>query len=157
MRIDGNKAGTLRGYLVSEIRRAPQHRIPFSSFMEASLYHPDFGYYYKGAVKIGGKDGHFSTHPVSFYPYYSYALADHLSKVFQCLGAPTKFNIIEMGAGNGLMAKGILDYLQRYHPNIYGRTSYQIVEISPELKVLQERNCFQHKIMHMNSIATNFR
>lgn len=41
--------------------------------------------------------------------------------------------IYEMGGGNGTLSRNILDYLRDEYPEVYERTSYRIIEISPAL------------------------
>jgi hypothetical protein len=40
------------------------------------------------------------------------------------------FSIIEVGAGNGSAAKGILDHLKEFHPDLYAVTKYTIIDVS---------------------------
>lgn len=47
--------------------------------------------------------------------------------------------IYEMGAGNGTLAKNVLDYLRDEYPEAYERTRYRIIEISPNLAELQRK------------------
>ncbi|MBW0487796.1 hypothetical protein O181_027511 [Austropuccinia psidii MF-1] len=41
--------------------------------------------------------------------------------------------IVEIGAGNGTLCQGILDYIHEYSKELYERTSYQIIELSTRL------------------------
>lgn len=52
--------------------------------------------------------------------------------------------IYELGAGNGTLMKGILDYLSSSEPEIYARTEYKIIEISPRLAELQKARAGEH-------------
>lgn len=45
--------------------------------------------------------------------------------------------IYEMGAGNGTLARDILDCLQTDYPEVYDRCHYRIIEISQNLAQLQ--------------------
>ena len=45
--------------------------------------------------------------------------------------------IYEMGAGNGTLMTNILDYIRDADPDVYERTRYKIIEISPQLANLQ--------------------
>ncbi|GAA6022723.1 hypothetical protein JCM10207_008078 [Rhodosporidiobolus poonsookiae] len=47
--------------------------------------------------------------------------------------------IYEIGAGNGTLMGDILDYLAAHEPEVYARTKYRIIEISPRLKGMQEQ------------------
>jgi len=53
-------------------------------------------------------------------------------------GQPTPFYLVEMGAGQGLLALHILKYIQVQYPNLYKALKYLIVEKSPGLKQEQQ-------------------
>jgi Putative S-adenosyl-L-methionine-dependent methyltransferase len=48
--------------------------------------------------------------------------------------------IYEMGAGNGTLMRNILDYIRDTDPEVYQRTKFRVIEISPALADLQLRN-----------------
>src|SRR3989339_4719 len=149
--------GTLIDQITQEIRRSPDRRISFARFMQRSLYHPHYGYYSSGKVNITHitSGGHFITHPEDFYPRYSYGLAENLLWMWQTMGRPAKFDVVEMGAGNGRMAKAFLDYSRIYTPEFYKAVDYQIVEISPFLRLKQTQICSDHNVKHINGSAIN--
>jgi SAM-dependent MidA family methyltransferase len=47
--------------------------------------------------------------------------------------------IFELGGGNGTLASNILDFLKCHYPEVYDRTQYHIVEISPQLAERQRQ------------------
>lgn len=47
--------------------------------------------------------------------------------------------IYELGAGNGTLALNILDFLRAHYPEVYDRTRYNIIEISPRLAERQRK------------------
>jgi SAM-dependent MidA family methyltransferase len=49
------------------------------------------------------------------------------------------FIVYEIGAGNGTLARNILDVLLEEHPEVYERTQYHIIEISSSLAELQKK------------------
>ena len=49
-----------------------------------------------------------------------------------------------MGGGNGTLCLNILDYLRHEYPEIYERTTYKIIEISPSLANIQQARLKQH-------------
>ena len=98
--------------------------IPFDRFMEAALYHPDFGYYTK-MIRTVGRTGDFSTWP---------ELHSSLARaVAKWLGSNQSKHIIEAGAGTGHLAAGVLKHLGFFHGS-----QLHIVEISPLLRAAQE-------------------
>jgi SAM-dependent MidA family methyltransferase len=53
------------------------------------------------------------------------------------------FIIYEIGAGNGSLARDILDCIQEDYPDVYDRTRYNIIEISGNLAQLQKQKLSQ--------------
>ena len=80
--------------------------IPFRRFMEMALYHPDHGYYASGKANVG-KGGDFFT-SVSVGAIYGRILASICREVWERLGRPVEFTIVEQGANHGAMAADIL-------------------------------------------------
>lgn len=81
--------------------------ISFERFMELALYHPEHGYYRKSG-RIGPQ-GDFLTSP-SIHPMFGWAVAGWCHHVWRELGSPGEFTIFEPGAGEGALAKAILDW-----------------------------------------------
>lgn len=104
--------------------------ISFSRYMDLSLYTPGLGYYAGGAVKLG-KDGDFTTAP-EISALFGATLARFASDLFG--GAP--LNILEFGAGTGKLAGDLLSAAADSGAKI---ASYQIVEVSSELRARQQR------------------
>ncbi|KAI5798988.1 S-adenosyl-L-methionine-dependent methyltransferase [Geopyxis carbonaria] len=73
-----------------------------------------------------------------FKPYYGEAIARYLVTNYKLSLYPYKDLIIyEMGAGNGTMMANVLDYIRETDPDVYARTKYKVIEISPHLASLQ--------------------
>jgi SAM-dependent MidA family methyltransferase len=106
--------------------------IPFDRYMELVLYAPGLGYYVSGAHKFG-QGGDFVTAP-EISPLFGYTLGRQCAQLFKQL----PLQILELGAGTGTMAIQVLQELQRQYPQ--QSLSYQILELSPELKQRQHDN-----------------
>lgn len=76
-------------------------------FMELALYHPDYGYYASGRARIG-KEGDFFT-SVSVGTIYGRILASICREVWEMLGSPTEFTIVEQGSNDGTLAADLLE------------------------------------------------
>ncbi|KAJ3075947.1 hypothetical protein HDU99_001444 [Rhizoclosmatium hyalinum] len=75
-----------------------------------------------------------------FKPHYGNALANYIIKQHNTSETPAKpLKIYEIGAGNGTLARNILDFIQSRHPDLYARTEYTIIEISSKLAEGQTR------------------
>jgi SAM-dependent MidA family methyltransferase len=104
--------------------------ISFSRYMDLSLYTPGLGYYAGGAVKLG-KDGDFTTAP-EISSLFGATLARFAADLFG--GAP--LNLLEFGAGTGKLASDLLNAATDSGTKV---ASYQIVEVSSELRARQQR------------------
>ncbi|MCP4407134.1 MAG: SAM-dependent methyltransferase [Gammaproteobacteria bacterium] len=103
--------------------------IGFDRYMELALYRPGLGYYSAGAGKFG-KFGDFVTAP-EVSALFSQCLARQCISI---LNAIPQGNILELGAGTGVMAAQILETLadQGLLP-----PRYYILELSAELRQRQ--------------------
>tara|TARA_B100001540_G_scaffold161917_1_gene143274 strand:+ start:1484 stop:2662 length:1179 start_codon:yes stop_codon:yes gene_type:complete len=105
--------------------------IGFDQYMNSVLYQPDLGYYSSNIQKFGFT-GDFITAPIVS-PLFSKCLAYQCSQV---LNEIKDSAILEIGAGNGVMAKDLLLELQERDslPN-----KYYIFEVSLSLEKAQKK------------------
>ncbi len=87
-----------------------QGSITFAEFMQTALYHPVDGYY--TSEKPFGAAGDYYTSP-AVHPAFGALLAVQLYGMWQYMGKPSEFTIVEMGAGTGMLADDILAYAAR--------------------------------------------
>jgi SAM-dependent MidA family methyltransferase len=125
---------SLAQYLRNRISQ--QGAITFAEFMETVLYHPS-GYYSQRA-KIMGQQGDFFT-SVHLGNAFGAMLAVQLVEIWQRLGSPPLFDLVEMGAGQGWLARDILIHLRDYYASCYTCVEYTIIEKSPDL-IEQQKN-----------------
>lgn len=95
--------------IANRISEAPQQRITFAEFMELALYDPEQGYYATNQVQIGVA-GDFFTSP-HLCPDFGELLAEQFLDMWRVMGQPEPFTLVEMGAGQGLVAADVLKYL----------------------------------------------
>lgn len=126
----------LKSLIAEKIAAAPQQRITFAEYMDLVLYHPEQGYYATGAVNIGS-EGDFFTSP-HLANDFGELLAEQFAEMWGILGHPSPFNIVEMGAGQGLLAADVLGYLQRRHPDCFEALEYIILEKAAGLIAQQQ-------------------
>jgi SAM-dependent MidA family methyltransferase len=107
----------------------------FRRFMELALYHPVHGYYSSGRARIG-RQGDFFTN-VSVGPLFGRLLARQVAEMWERLGSPAAFSIIEQGAYDGQLALDVLGGLREFAPRCFAAAAYQIIEPSPVLEALQ--------------------
>jgi SAM-dependent MidA family methyltransferase len=79
--------------------------------MELALYHPEQGYYAgggSGREPVGWAGDFFTSGDAS--PLWGWAIARQLHQMWQALGRPPRFDVIEPGAGRGLLAAAVWRY-----------------------------------------------
>jgi SAM-dependent MidA family methyltransferase len=121
--------------LLSRIRECGP--ITVAEFMELALYHPEHGYY-ATAPQRSGKHGDFFT-SVDVGPLFGELIAVQLAEMWLLLeteGAE-HFDLVEAGAGNGRLARDILDAAARDHPEFYDRVRLTLVERSAAARAAQ--------------------
>ncbi|MGB5973787.1 MAG: class I SAM-dependent methyltransferase [Nodosilinea sp.] len=121
--------------LRDRIRQSPGDRISFADFMELALYHPQGGYYTTKEAVLGF-EGDFVTSAHLGHDF-GELLAAQFAEMWAHLGRPAPFPLIEMGAGQGLVAADILGTLQNRFADCFAALSYQIVERSDRLQATQ--------------------
>ncbi|NDJ17311.1 class I SAM-dependent methyltransferase [Myxacorys almedinensis A] len=105
--------------------------------MDWVLYHHQYGYYTQWRQKIGAK-GDFFTSP-HLASDFGELVGKQLAQMWQLLEKPVPFTVVEMGAGQGLLADDVLTYLQHHTPECYASLQYQIVE-KAEAHVAEQRS-----------------
>jgi len=117
-------APPLISIIIKEIQQSGA--IPFRRFMEAALYHPEQGYYASGRARVG-KEGDFFT-SVSVGGIYGRLLASVCREVWERLGRPSPFTIVEQGANDGSMASDILGEIAKSSDDFSRSAHFLIVE-----------------------------
>lgn len=105
--------------------------------MTLALYQPQFGYYSTRDSIIGPR-GDFITSPHMGHDF-GHMLAEQFADMWQALGQPNPFTLVEMGAGQGLVAADVFEHLQKHHPSCFDCLNYIVVEKSTALKAEQKK------------------
>jgi SAM-dependent MidA family methyltransferase len=100
----------LLNLIASRIAKSCDQRVTFADYMNWALYEPDFGYYTAQRQKIG-VGGDFVTSP-HLGADFGELLAEQLIDLWISLERPSPFHVVEMGAGQGLIAADVLHYLR---------------------------------------------
>ena len=103
--------------------------LAFDRYMDLVLYAPGLGYYAAGSQKFG-EHGDFITAP-EVSPLFAQCLAQ---QVAQILGELPGGNVLEFGAGSGLLAADLLLELESIG---ILPSRYKILEVSPDLRQRQ--------------------
>ena len=126
-----------------------KYKLPLDKFISLSLYDKNYGYYMK--KKQFGRQGDFITAP-NISRLFSEMIAIWIISFWQSLGSPKKFNLIELGAGNGEMMKIIIESFQRF-PSFFKTCNFIIHEKSDSLKDVQKKKLIKTKIKWISKIS----
>tara|TARA_Y100001970_G_scaffold193919_1_gene235746 strand:- start:758 stop:1804 length:1047 start_codon:yes stop_codon:yes gene_type:complete len=112
------------------------NNLPLDQFINFALYDKNSGYYMK--KNPFGKNGDFITAP-NITRLFSEIIAIWTVTFWKSLGSPKKFNLVELGAGNGEMMKVIDETLKNF-PECYNACNFLIYEKSNILIKEQKKN-----------------
>ncbi len=123
--------------------------ISFSDYMETALYEPGLGYYSAGLQKFG-PGGDFVTAP-QLGDLFALCLANQIEQIAAeiCRKDPGRYEIIEAGAGSGVLAADLLKALQEKHPP----ERYRILERSAHLRQVQRETLARNVPQWMDRIS----
>jgi len=124
-------------WLKEKIRRSPGQKISFAQYMEWVLYHLEFGYYSAYQTEIGKSGDYFTS--ASLGADFGQLLARQWVQMWQILGCPAPFSLVEMGAGTGQVAADMLAELGATDPDFFSVLDYRILEKSPGLRAVQQQ------------------
>ena len=114
--------------------------IPFSEYMRLALY-GECGFYTKGG-RAGRRGGDFITSP-EVGPLFGTVIARTLDAWWKELGSPSRFDVIECGAGPGTLARSIL----AAQPECATAMHYVAVEISASQRALHPQGVESRETM----------
>jgi SAM-dependent MidA family methyltransferase len=133
---------SLLSLILERIRNAGP--LTVAQFVDEALYHEELGYYARAGQR-SGRDGDFVT-SVDIGPMFGELLAVQFAEMRQILSgqegpAPrdstSGFDLVEAAAGNGRLARDILDHVERNHPGFYRTVRLHLVERSLRARVEQ--------------------
>jgi SAM-dependent MidA family methyltransferase len=132
----------LLSLILERIRRSGP--VTVAEFIDQALYHEQLGYYARAGQR-SGRDGDFIT-SVDVGPVFGELLAVQFAEMSSILSnlpanagaAPADgFDLVEAAAGNGRLARDILDHAAARSPEFYLATRLHLVERSPQARAEQ--------------------
>lgn len=141
----------LIGFIRDQIRR--DGAVTFAWFMEQALYHPQHGYYSSGRCAIGRRGDYFTN--VSVGPLFGRLLAAQFAEMWEMLGRPADFTIVEQGAHHGDFAADVLGAAREKAPEFFSSVRYCVVEPFPVLRERQTETLadFREKMTWKKSLS----
>lgn len=130
------------------INKLKKNKIPLDEYIDLCLYRFKESYYEKKF--IFGPRGDFITSPY-ISSIFGEIIAIYILNYF-LEKKITKFSILEIGAGEGLMSKDIIHTLLKFK-NI--KFNYSILEKSKNLKKVQKKKLEKYKINWLNSLKNS--
>ena len=127
-------------------------KISLDKFINFCLYDKKVGYYM--TKNPFGKMGDFTTAP-NISRLFSEMIAIWTVSFWKSLGSPKKFNLIELGGGNGEMMKVMIESFQKF-PSFFKSCNIFIIEKSPKLIKIQKKN-INFKNIKWKKKITNFK
>jgi SAM-dependent MidA family methyltransferase len=106
--------------------------ITFAEFMDVALYWPDGGYYTSPENRWGGRGDYVTNLDIS--PVFARVIARQIHQMWQSLGSPEVFDVVEVGAGRGWLTMGILDTLEELYPDFFRTIRAGVIERNPYLR-----------------------
>ena len=134
---------TLREVIRERIRTSGP--LPFAAYAELALYHPGLGYYAR-AERRSGRAGDFFT-SVDLGPLFGALLASQLAEMWRLLRAASpaaRFDLVEAAAGDGRLARDVLDAAAAEDPAFYDAVDLHLVERSPAARGAQAASLGPH-------------
>jgi SAM-dependent MidA family methyltransferase len=138
--------------IISKTIKDNNNPIGFDIFMNLALYHHQFGYY-RSHKTIFGHKGDFITAPETS-DLFGFCLAR------QCKQVLNQGNILEFGAGSGILAAQILFELGKQNSL---PEKYSIIELSAQLKKIQQETLkrtlpeIYDRVEWLTELPTNFK
>jgi NADH dehydrogenase [ubiquinone] 1 alpha subcomplex assembly factor 7 len=117
-------------------------KISIDKFISNALYNKKYGYYSKRIPF--GENGDFVTSP-GITSLFSELIALWVISLWEHMGKPKIFNVVELGPGNGQMCKTLLRVFKKF-PFFFDSVNIFLYERSVVLKNLQKKNLKNQKV-----------
>ena len=121
--------------------------LPVDQFFGNVLYDKKFGYY--NCKQPLGSKGDYITSP-SISNLFSEIIAIWIVSTWEKFGKPKKFNIVELGPGEGKLTKTLLNVFKKF-PEFNKAKKVYLYEISSTLKRVQKKNIQNKNIKWINN------
>jgi SAM-dependent MidA family methyltransferase len=99
--------------------------------MKAALYDPVHGYYQRSDRERWGRAGDYRTSPERS-TLFAATFARYFAGLYEELGRPREWTIVECGSGRGDFAFGVLETLAQQFPSLFKATRYVVYDVSAD-------------------------
>jgi SAM-dependent MidA family methyltransferase len=126
-------------------RIAGEGPMTFRDWMEAALYDEQDGYYQRKDHSPWGRKGDYRTSPERSV-LFAATFARYFSSLHRKLGGPKEWTIVEVGAGNGAFAQGVMRTLQDRYAEVFAATTYVIDDVGAQLQLENKLASFGDRV-----------
>jgi len=102
--------------------------ITFADYMRMALYEPGSGYYVTGPARTGWEGRDYFTN-VDVSTLFASCMGQQLLQMWQKLGQPARFIVLEQGAGGGNLTQGVRAWAVQEAPVFNAALDYQAQDI----------------------------
>lgn len=125
---------SLQQRIVERIQR--EGPISFTDYMRMALYEPDYGYYVTGQAKMGWEGDYYTSTDVA--DFFASCMGCQLQRMWEKLGKPDPFIVLEQGAGRGDLASGVRTWATQQAPDLYAALDYRTEDIRMGADVISD-------------------
>jgi SAM-dependent MidA family methyltransferase len=101
--------------------------ITFAEYMHMALYEPGYGYYVSGPTRVGWEGDFYTSTDVG--SFFANCMGRQLQQMWEQLGKPAPFTVLEQGAGRRQLAQGIQEWAQQAAPDLATALDYHTSDI----------------------------
>lgn len=117
---------SLQQLIIERIQR--EGPITFADYMRMALYEPGYGYYVSGATRVGWEGDFYTSTDVG--SFFANCMGHQLQQMWEQLGKPAPFSVLEQGAGRNDLAQGVRIWAEREAPEFFSVLDYRTEDIS---------------------------
>lgn len=116
---------TLQQLIAERIER--EGPLTFADYMRMALYETGYGYYVTGAAKMGWEGDYYTSTDVS--TLFAHCVGRQLVQMWEQLGRPDPFAVLEQGAGRGDLARQVRSWAAQEAPEFAAVLVYHTEDI----------------------------
>jgi len=115
----------LQHIIVERIQR--EGPLSFADYMRMALYDPGHGYYVTGQAKMGWEGDYYTSTDVA--AFFAHCMGRQLHLMWEKLGKPDPFIVLEQGAGRGDLASGVRTWAAQQALDLHAALDYRMEDI----------------------------
>src|SRR6266480_4740161 len=124
---------SLQQLIVERIER--EGPITFAEYMRMALYEPGYGYYLTGPSRTGWEGDYYTSTDIS--PLFAHCMGKQLQQMWEQLGQPAPFTVLEQGAGRGDLGREIQFWAAQQSLPFHAALDYHTADIHTGQDALQ--------------------